>query len=294
MRKRPEGHLDVERLAAAGVDLQVFALYAPVTSARGPLHEALLMAEIFWRAVDQGLLHPVLWSDDVRADSTTVRGLLSLEGADALQGDVELLRIFFRLGVRAMGLTWNGSNALADGVDAAEEGGSGLTTVGRRVVEEMNRLGMLVDVSHLSERSFWDVVSVCEGPVIASHSNAQAICPHRRNLSDSQLQAVAAGGGVVGLNFYPPFLTSGGGAGICDILRHAEHMLAVMGRGDVGLGSDFDGVSGLPEGIKGVESLPLLAEAFEKEFGPEVTAEIMGGSFFEVLVSVLPTRPLDQ
>ena len=266
LHKRPEGHLDVERLTAAGVDLQVFAIYAPVKSARGPLHEALLMAETFWQAVDRKLLQPVLWSEDLCADASGVRGLLSLEGADPLHGDVELLRLFFRLGVRVMGLTWNGSNALADGVDVAE-GGRGLTELGRCIVKEMNRLGMLVDVSHLSERSFWDVISVCEGPVIASHSNARAICSHRRNLSDAQLRAVAASGGVVGLNFYPPFLASAGEAGLADILRHAEHMLSVMGRGHVGMGSDFDGVNRLPEGITGVESLPILAGAMERPLG---------------------------
>jgi membrane dipeptidase len=290
LRSRPQGQLDVERLEAAGVDLQVFAVFSHPASPRDSLHDALLMVEVFWQAVDQGLLRPVLWREDMQETAAPVRGMLSMEGAEPLQGDVDLLRLFLRLGVRALGLTWNGRNALADGVDDAITGG-GLTVAGRRVVAEMNRLGMLVDVSHLSEGGFWDVVSECRGPFIASHSNARAICPHRRNLSDAQLCAVAASGGVVGINFCPPFLTATGQAGISDILEHAEHMLSVMGRGHVGLGSDFDGVRQLPEGIMGVEALPALAQAFEKEFGSEVAAELMGGSFTELLAIVLPAAP---
>lgn len=293
LRRRPQGQLDVERLVAAGVDLQVFAVFSSPSSLQGPLHDALLMIEIFWQAVDQGLVHPVLWREDLQKTKGSVSGMLSMEGGEPLRGDVNLLRFFFRLGVRALGLTWNGRNVLADGVDETATGG-GLTTAGREVVAEMNRLGMLVDVSHLSEAGFWDVVAECQGPFTASHSNARAICPHRRNLTDSQLRAVAASGGVVGLNFCPPFLASTGQAGIDDVLKHAEHMLSVMGRGHVGLGSDFDGVGQLPEGLPGVEAFPLLAEAFEREFGAEVAAELMGGSFTALLASVLPASPVDR
>jgi membrane dipeptidase len=290
LSERPKGQLDIRRLQKAGVDLQVFAVYAPALSSLGPLHEALLMIEAFWRSADRGALRPVLWREDVYTTAPGVGGMLSLEGAEPLRGDLDLLELFFRLGVRAMGLTWNGRNALADGVGESIAGG-GLTSIGRLAIAKMNDLGMLVDVSHLSEAGFWDVVSTCRGPFIASHSNAKALCPHGRNLCDDQLRAVAAAGGVVGLNFYPPFLVSDGEAGITDVLRHADHMLSVMGRGHVGLGSDYDGVNALPRGIEGVQSMPALVQALTKEFGGEVAGEILGKSFGDLLVANLPARP---
>src|SRR5690606_30161839 len=127
----------------------------------------------------------------------------------ALAGSVEILRIFYRLGVRAVGLTWNYRNELADGQAEAESGG-GLTRAGRAVVREMERLGMLIDVSHLSDASFEQVLEVAEGPVFASHSNARRICRHPRNLTDEQIRAIAARGGVIGINFAPQFLVEEG------------------------------------------------------------------------------------
>ena len=288
LRQR-SGHLDIERLAAAGGDLQMFAVWSNPSSVLGALHDALVMTELFWQAVDENLISPVLWREDLEGKLPGVAGLLSIEGAEPFGRDPRLLRHFFRLGVRAVGLTWNSRNALADGIDEDASGG-GLTQVGRKMIAEMNELGMLVDVSHLSEAGFWDVAEVCRGPFIASHSNAKAICSHRRNLSNEQLRAIAASGGMVGINLCPSFLADTQKATVTDILRHIGHMLSVMGRGHIGLGCDFDGIGELPEGISGVESLPLIAEAVEKEFGSAVAAEIMGNDFVELLVKVLPER----
>jgi membrane dipeptidase len=288
---RPAGHLDLQRLAASGVHLQVFACFSNPSLDYACLRNAALMVEIFWQTVDAGQLRPVLWQEDITSmpPGGPVMGLLSLEGAEPIGSDLRMLQHFYRLGVRAVGLTWNGRNALADGVGEAESRG-GLTSAGRRVIAEMNRLRMLIDVSHLSEAGFWDVAGVCRGPFIASHSNARVVCDHKRNLRDDQLRAIAASGGVVGINFYPPFLTSGDRATSSDILRHAGHMLSVMGRGRVGLGSDFDGISSTPGDVSTVSDLPYLATVLAREFGEEVAAEIMGGSFAALLAQALPAR----
>ena len=147
---------------------------------------------------------------DDAAQAGQIGVLLSIEDGAALEGSLSALRAFYRLGVRAMGLTWNGRNELGEGVGAAKGAGGGLTAFGRDVVREMNRLGMIVDVSHLSEAGFWDVLEISDAPVIASHSNAKAVCDHRRNLTDRQIKALADAGGVMGINFCPPFLADGG------------------------------------------------------------------------------------
>jgi membrane dipeptidase len=172
----------------------------------------------------------------------------------------------YDLGLRALGLTWFRRTMVADGT-GEEEAGGGLTRFGRAVVRECHRLGILVDVSHLSERGFWDVMRVAEGPVIASHSNARALCEHPRNLRDEQLHALAATGGVVGLNACPDFVDPSAPS-LDRLLDHAAHMSEVMGPGHVGLGLD------LLEYLPGYEDkrLPGLADASE---APAITAGLL-------------------
>ncbi len=130
---------------------------------------------------------------------------MTVEGGEPLEGEIRILRVLYRLGVRGLGLTWNNRNELADGVGEDRTGG-GLTSLGRQVVQEMNRLGMFVDVSHLSEPGFWNVMELCTAPVIASHSNCSAVWNHPRNLTDRQIKAIAEHGGVIGVNLVPDFV----------------------------------------------------------------------------------------
>lgn len=293
--RRPQGHVDVMRLAQAGVDIQAFAVFTRPGATQSYLHQALRMVQLFWQEVEAGHLKPILWREDLEHPPPIPGGLISLEGAEPIGGDLGLLQLLFRLGVRAMGLTWNHRNALADGVAEAASGG-GLTSFGRQVVAEMSRLGMLVDVSHLSEAGFWDVAACSLEPFVASHSNARAVCDHPRNLTDDQLRAIADCGGVIGINLYPPFLTSEPRASHVDVLRHAEHMLSVVGAAHVGLGCDFDGIQSTPDGLAGVQDLPRLRDWLVREFGEPVTARIMGGNFAGLLERTLPSQfvsPID-
>src|SRR5690606_993010 len=210
------------------------------------------------------------------------------EGGESLQGSLGRVEIFHRLGVRALGLTWNHRNELADGCLDPEAGG-GLTRFGREVVRACEARGWVLDVSHLSERGFWDLMETAQGPVIASHSNAHAVHPHPRNLRDEQLVALAQKGGVVGLNFYPGFLTHEARGTLQDLVRHAVHIAQVIGPEHLGLGSDFDGISQTPEDLPDVTALPRLTAALlEAGFSEEETRGILGGNFRRIFQSVLP------
>jgi membrane dipeptidase len=208
--------------------------------------------------------------------------VLSIENAEAIGDRVERVDNLWRRGVRIMSLTWNGSNRLADGVGGSEHGG--LSSFGRRVLERMQRLGIVVDVSHLSEAAFWHVVDATRGPIVATHSNAAAVHSHRRNLTNDQLRAIARRGGVVGINFYPEFL---GGDTIDHVLRHVDHMLRVMGPDHIALGTDYDGIGRTPRGLEDASRLPRLTEAMlRRGYRPEVVRKILGDNALRVFRQV--------
>ncbi len=220
-------------------------------------------------------------------DTGKTAAVISVENGGVLQGDLSALRMFYRLGVRSICLTWNYKNEIADGVKDSENG-VGLTAFGKEVVEEMNRLGMLVDVSHLSEKSFWDVMEMTKAPIIASHSNSKVICSHPRNLDDAQLMAIKSNNGVAGINLYPYFLNNAGTAAMEDIIKHIEHISGITGEDHIGLGADFDGVECLPEGINGIQDMGkiidrLLALNYSQRFIDKFTS----GNFLRVIREVM-------
>lgn len=193
---------------------------------------------------------------------------LHVEGADAVDPELETLEVLYRLGVRALGPVWSRPNAFGHGVPLAfpssPDLGLGLTEAGKRLVAACDELGIMVDVSHLTEAGFWDVMGVAEGPVVATHSNAHALCPHARNLTDRQLDALAERGGLVGINFGLGFLASDGSwdprLALDAIVRHVDHLMLRMGSHGVAFGSDFDGAR-IPEAIGDAEGLPNLIAA---------------------------------
>lgn len=178
-------------------------------------------------------------------------GILSIEGGECIES-VEVLHMLRKEGVRIAALTWNDTNRLAAGADERDLR-KGLTSFGKKIVREMEKLKMTVDVSHLNDKSFYDIIEISTRPIVATHSNARAVCPHRRNLTDDMFLKIKERGGVVGINFYPPFLNESGRANIDDIIKHIEHFMALGGGDNIGIGADFDGVDCLPEGICGCE-----------------------------------------
>lgn len=197
------------------------------------------------------------------ADFETVReqkkigAILTVEGGAAAGGSLERLRYLADCGVKAITLTWNAPSEFGDGAGVPSP--KGITEFGRLAVKEMERLHIAVDVSHASEKLFYDVADCTEQPFIATHSNARALCGHPRNLTDGQFKIIRDRGGLVGVNFVPEFLNTSGKAGITDFLRHIDYFLSLGGEHCLAFGSDFDGTD-LPEGITGVESVETIAE----------------------------------
>lgn len=277
------GHIDLPRLRAGGVDVQVFALFTePQYKPERALARTLQLLDA---AYETGLRPCHSFAELAsRLDQGELAAVLALEGGEAIGTDLARLRCLTRLGVRLLGLVWNQRNAIGDGVGEAR-GGAGLTEFGRAVVRECDRLGVIVDVSHLNERGFWDVLAEGSRPVVASHSDARALCDHPRNLTDAQLRALAANGGVIGINFHSPFLRADGErAGLTDVVRHIDHVCGLVGPGHVGLGSDFDGIPQAPMGLEDAARLPALTEALLAHgyTEPDILA-ILGGNFLRVL-----------
>ncbi len=248
--------VSLEKLKRYSGFIQFFAVWISDDN-ETPLKEALFFVDKFHEEIKQHshLMKPVLTAEDFETvlSEGKIGAVLTLENGNCLEGSLANLRLFYRLGVRALTLTWNDDNLLGSGVEGS---GGGLTEFGREVVREMNRLGMMIDVSHLSERGFWDVISLSDAPVMASHSNAFAISSHKRNLKDSQIRALSEQGGVIGLNFYPHFLSNRGEANLWDAFRHVEHILKIGGENCLGIGSDFDGFSSpVTKGMTGSQDI---------------------------------------
>lgn len=255
-------HMTMEGMREGGLKLAFFAAFP---AERGDRDRAMIYAlqmirDYHQMVAENGLLHmaPGMGAWDIGEGQ--IGTLLTIEGGDALDGHLEMLDIFHRLGVRLMTLTWNHRNEIADGVKETY-GCGGLTGFGREVVQEMNRLKMIVDVSHISEAGFWDVMRHTKLPAMASHSNAKSICGHPRNLTDEQIIALRDAGGFVGLNFFTDFLVNEGESRIRDLIRHIDHFASLDALGILGFGSDFDGIERAPAEIRGPQDVQRIFDA---------------------------------
>lgn len=241
-----ECHVDIERMKKYEQYTQVFACFIDPVYKSCAADRTLNLIDTFHNTVSDKL-------------PDNVRGILSIEGGEGIYS-LAHLRNFYRLGVRIIALTWNFSNHIASGALETDET-RGLTEFGKLVVAEMNRLGIFADVSHLNDKSFYDVAEYSNKPIIASHSNARAVCrskavcPVERNLTDDQFEIIKKSDGCVGINFCPDFLNESGKADIEDIVRHIEHFMSLGGEDNVGIGADFDGIDSTPDGINGVEDI---------------------------------------
>lgn len=206
---------------------------------------------------------------EIRSDfySKPNNAVFTVENGLALNGKLENVRKFALLGVRIMTLTWNAHNHIGDG--AGVENPKGITSFGKQVIAEMEKNGIVIDVSHSSDKLFYDVAELSSKPFAATHSNSRAVTPHKRNLTDEQFKIIKDNKGLVGLNFHKDFLnTSPDNASMSDVLRHTEHFLALGGEDVLAIGTDFDGCC-LPKDISGSETLDYLFELFLKHNYPE-------------------------
>ena len=300
-----EGHVDVPRLLEGGIDCQVFShfvepIYNPMAPGRMLQVLGFSLAEI--EASDH--LELATCAAEIRRNrGEKISVLIGFEGGEALGGDLRRLRVFHRLGLRRLTLCWNNRNELADGV-GWQQSGSGLTEFGSEVVRECEQLGILVDVSHMTDRGFWDTLEVAEGPVIASHSNSRALCRSMRNLTDEMILALAEKGGVIGVNYVPFFLveldfdrlrqgdvqerSKAEAATVETVLDHIDHMVKLTGSADhVGLGSDFDGVPTSVKGLEDTSKVPNLTRGLvARGYSDGDIIKILGSNFLRVIEQV--------
>jgi len=286
-----ETQLDLPRLRAAGVNLQVFAVFVDPrrSDAADPWAESLGIIECL---EDQEARYPDMMRiarDPGDIDRITSAGrlaaVLSLEGAYALDGDPARLETLRSRGVRILGLTWNDHTGWADGCDNRSPLAAvgGLSSFGREVVRELERLRILPDVAHAAPETVDAVLETATGPVVDTHTCARALCGHPRNLDDRHIEGIAASGGVIGVCFSPTFLRSDGAAGLTDLADHIDHVLQIAGQDHVGLGSDFDGLLVPLPGLEDVSRLPRLTVELLRRGYPEPTvAAILGGNWIRL------------
>ncbi|MFX3624696.1 MAG: dipeptidase [Ectobacillus sp.] len=265
----PHLHVTLNGLKEGKGKVQCFALYVPEEVPHERRFEVVLeMIQLFYHEILEK--HPdiklILEKREIQQlHENEIGVILTLEGCDAIGQSLTKLQTLYRLGVRSVGLTWNYGNAVADGV--LEPRGAGLSLFGKQVVGELNRLRLWTDVSHLSEKGFWDVMELADFP-IASHSNCYSLRKHERNLKDEQIRALIEKKGMVGITFVPSFLTDGA-AQIADVIRHLDYICGMGGEKNVGFGSDFDGIVNTVSGLEKFAHYENLLNALLKHYSEE-------------------------
>lgn len=278
----PRLHTDLPRLRAGGVRGQFWSVFVP-SDAADPVAMVLEQIDLVHRLIQRHPEELVLATEPEQLalaldaqPGAPIASMLGAEGGHAIADSLGVLRCLHRLGVRYMTLTHTESISWADAAtDEARHGG--LTDVGREVVAEMNRLGMLVDLSHVSPGTMRDALEVSAAPMIFSHSSCRAVHDHPRNVPDEVLMAVAERGGTCMITFVPPFLNGTDEAGIHDVVAHLEHAREVAGIGHIGLGGDYDGYSPMPIGMEDVSTYPRLFEALRERHWSEEDLRALGG-----------------
>ncbi len=312
-KRRAEGHTDLPRLKDGGVGATFFAVYvaASYTEGNRSANRALQMIDTVRHDIvgrypaDFELVTTAAGIVEARKKGK-IAALLGIEGGHAIEDSVRLLRDYYALGVRYMTLTHTNSNHWADSSGDIEKPNNGLSPFGKQVVAEMNRLGMMVDISHVSDKTFADALEVSKAPIFASHSSCRAISPIPRNMSDAMIQSLAKKGGVIQINFGCQFLNpksarsaparSGKPSGprvratLTDVVAHIDRVVRIAGIDAVGIGSDYDGVGCVPEGLEDVAKYPNLTRALlEKGYTAADIHKIYGGNFLRVMQAVEKT-----
>ncbi len=279
------GHVDLRKLKEGDSLLQNFALFVDLGKTDDPWEDVMGMADLYDKELEDNKerIAPVYSYGDIGKNSGEgkMSALLTVEEGGVCRGDLARLQRLYSRGVRMMTLTWNYPNEIGHPAINARAGWKGdaffykradrehgLTEKGREFVVEMERMGMVIDVSHLSDGGFYDVLQLTKKPFAASHSNARAICPWVRNLTDDMIKKLADRGGVMGLNFCPDFLEEAvpgeqNPGSIAAIVRHVKHIIHVGGVECIGLGSDFDGIGGHGE-LPDFSFMPRLCDALRK------------------------------
>ncbi|QKJ85205.1 membrane dipeptidase [Paramixta manurensis] len=289
------GHIDFPRLRRGGMVGGLFAVFVPpadyVAQARKEAvgnHQPLAIVEaqiaILQRLESAAEGRAKICRTVAEIEHCLANNILAMvmhiEGAEALDPELKLLDRFWQLGLRSLGPFWNTPNQFGVGVSGGFPGspdsGEGLTAAGRALLQRCNQLGIMIDLSHMNEKAFWQTAEISQAPLVATHSNAHALCPQPRNLTDRQLAAIAASDGLVGVNFGTAFLRADGkrdgNTPITEIVKHLAWLIDKLGEDRVGFGSDFDGIN-VPDELGDVAGLPLLLQALTQAGFSEAVIE---------------------
>lgn len=261
-RDNKEFHVDIVKLKKADVKIAVFAVFVePEYKPNNALERTIQLIDRFHNLIEKHKELELIegWNDVNRVmESNKIGVILAIEGAEGIF-DNSALRIFYHLGVRMISLTWNQRNHLADGIGEYEANG-GITLKGKEILKEIERLKIIIDVSHIAPAGFWDIVNITKAPFVASHSNAYSLCKNKRNLDDKQIKAIAARNGVIGINFAPDFLNVKRKVEISDVIKHIDYIRDITEINYVVLGTDYDGISKTPQGLEDLSKIKNLAE----------------------------------
>ncbi len=266
------GHLDLMRMKKSGYILQNFALFVDLKKCHDPWEEMCALYDCYLNEMSENsdMISPVLRYNDIEnnASQGKMSSFLTVEEGAVCMGEMEKLKMLYDMGVRMMTLTWNYPNVLGfpaqNYLAKTPDNTNGLSVKGREMVEHMEKLGMIIDVSHLSDAGFCDILDCTKKPFVASHSNSRAVCGCARNLTDDMLKKLADRGGCTGLNFHPPFLAESENSDMIDaVVKHAKHIVNCAGIDALALGSDFDGIDDNAY-LKGAESMSILWDALCK------------------------------
>ena len=289
--------VDLPKLKAGGVDASFFALYTSADLSEDEAATKVLeMLARVYDALDVYSEQAALALTPEDALRNKEKGLVSIflgmENGSPIHKSLPLLRQFYRMGVRYMTLTHNGDNEIAD---SAAQGTRwhGLSPFGREVVDEMNRLGMIVDVAHVSDETFYDVIKCSKAPIVSTHSCCRALASHRRNMTDDMIRTLADHGGVIQINFYPVFLSdlyasfyevkgekASPRPGVSNVVNHIDHAVKVGGIEHVGIGTDFDGIEVTPKGLEDISKLPKVFDQLKRKGYSEDQIELIAGKNF--------------
>lgn len=341
-KRRDNGHTDIPRLKEGGVGATFFAVYVAANYTEGNRSANRTLQMIDTVRHDIAGKYPEFFEFVTTADGVLAArkkgkfaALMGVEGGHAIEDSLRLLRDYYALGIRYMTLTHSNSNNWADSSGDVQKPNNGLSPFGKEVVAEMNRLGMMVDISHVADKTFWDALEVSKAPIFASHSSCRAISPIPRNMTDEMIVALAKKGGVVQINFGCEFLNPESAkssplgnpallakrraamealkdkspeerraamrkmiadsgprvrATLADVVAHIDHVVKIAGVDAVGIGSDYDGVGCIPEGLDDVSKYPNLTRALlEKGYSASDIQRIYGGNVLRVMKAVEKT-----
>jgi membrane dipeptidase len=282
--------VDIKKLQQGKSAAQFFALFIDLAEG-SPLQKALKMADCFYQELEKNkdAIKLAVNYHDYQSNQAAgkISAFLTIEEGGVFQGEIANLRNFYRLGVRLVTLTWNYPNEIGFPNHEGKYCDKGLTPFGRELVAEMNRLGMLIDVSHLSDQGFYDVAELSAKPFVASHSNARSVKGHLRNLTDDMIRILADRGGITGLNFSHNFLGDSDYSRIEDMVAHIKHIRKIGGSDVMALGTDFDGIESVVE-IKHIGEMDKLVQALYKEsFTTDEIEKICYGNALRVIKEVL-------